>query len=133
MKENIYKKQADGTYYLTEHWRDVRHQRLEIDNFECRICGSQEQLHVHHKPDAYNRFYHEDPEKDLTTLCNECHDIVTNMLRERRYKKKQIKTEPYKNSMIREEKQDVEKKIKVSPYRNCSPAAAQRTTSRPIE
>ena len=127
-----HKKQWDGSYYLKEHWRDVREQRLEIDNYECRCCGSQENLHVHHKPDAYNRLYHEDPEKDLTTLCNECHDIVTDMLRRRRYKKEQIKTESHK-SMQRKVVEHVKKDIEVPAYRSSTPVIADLLVARCAE
>ncbi len=69
----------------SEKLRDPRWQkrRLEIferDKFTCSFCGDKErELHVHHK------IYHKktDPwdysDRDLCTLCDECHEKVTRL------------------------------------------------------
>lgn len=72
-------------------WCEKRTQRLVIDNYECQTClhdGSVYQLEVHHK--TYERFGEEDVEKDLITLCSECHEAITNVIRARRYKNKDL-------------------------------------------
>lgn len=72
-------------------WVEKRAQRLVLDNHECQTCthdGSVYQLEVHHR--TYERFGEEDVEKDLITLCSECHEAITNVIRARRYKKKDL-------------------------------------------
>ncbi len=58
-------------YLQTPEWRQKREQVLERDNYCCRVCNSDERLHVHHR--TYARRGNEDLE-DLTTLCEECHE-----------------------------------------------------------
>ena len=50
-----------------------RIKRLEIDKYECRLCGGKDRLEVHHKPESYKRIPNESVEDDLTTLCVPCH------------------------------------------------------------
>ena len=72
-------------YYLSPEWKAKRERRLEIDEYECRLCGATESLEVHHKPKAYADIPHERVE-DLTTVCADCHhEAVTNLIRRRRY------------------------------------------------
>jgi len=58
-------------YLQTPEWRQKREQALVRDNYCCRLCNSDERLHVHHQ--TYERRGNEDLE-DLTTLCEECHE-----------------------------------------------------------
>lgn len=72
-------------------WQEKRAARLVIDNHECQTCmhdGSVYQLEVHHK--TYERFGEENVAQDLITLCSECHEAITNVIRARRYKKKDL-------------------------------------------
>lgn len=87
-----------------DDWAECRAKRLEIDDNECRMCGSKDNLEVHHKIQAYYKnpkgsgyctIGHNDPNKYLTTLCHKCHKCITSSMRARRYaKRKQIKI-PY--------------------------------------
>lgn len=53
-----------GEYLQTPEWRQKREQALERDNYCCRLCNSDERLHVHHR--TYERRGNESLE-DLTT------------------------------------------------------------------
>jgi hypothetical protein len=58
---------------------------LKASGFRCRTCyasAEEAELQVHHR--TYKRFGREH-QGDLTTLCSECHVVVTDMLRRRRY------------------------------------------------
>ena len=79
-------------YMQSELWFDKRRQRLEIDKYECRTCGNKDQLTVHHKCDgkpggynSYTKIPNESVEDDLTTLCEDCHEAITNAIRSDRY------------------------------------------------
>lgn len=78
--------------HIASHvWQEKRALRLNIDQRMCQTClhdGSEYQLEVHHK--TYERFGAEDVENDLITLCSECHEAITNVIRRRRYKKKDL-------------------------------------------
>lgn len=72
-------------YIASADWKEKRLKRIEIDGYECRLCGSRETLEVHHKPGSYKNIPNESIENDLTTLCKRCHDMVTNVIRADRY------------------------------------------------
>lgn len=77
-------------YIRSDAWRrsEGRKQELAAALGRCRLCNVHADhavIHVHHR--TYERFGSEWA-SDLTTLCKECHDVVTNMLRERRYTKR---------------------------------------------
>jgi hypothetical protein len=60
---------------------------LKASGFRCRTCyasAEEAELQVHHR--TYKRFGREH-QGDLTTLCADCHVVVTDMLRRRRYAK----------------------------------------------
>ena len=62
----------------------MRAARLEYDGHRCRTCrhdGSAWCLEVHHL--TYDRIGHEDL-ADLITLCRQCHEAVTDIMRRRR-------------------------------------------------
>jgi hypothetical protein len=75
-------------YIGSAEWRNgnARLSELEAAGHRCRICFKQgtasEPLEVHHR--TYERFGCELP-GDLTALCRECHRIITDALRRRRY------------------------------------------------
>ena len=60
----------DGTLSQSEaEWRERRTQALVRDNYCCTVCGSTEELEVHHvKPTGGNRL------DNLQTLCQKCHE-----------------------------------------------------------
>ena len=73
--------------YISSHgWASKRAARLEIDCHRCQTClhdGTLWRLEVHHK--TYDRFGDEDVERDLITLCCQCHEAITSVIRSRRY------------------------------------------------
>lgn len=58
-------------YLKTSEWNEMRKRILERDGYRCRVCNTDEALHVHHR--TYARRGHEDT-NDLTTLCQVCHE-----------------------------------------------------------
>lgn len=66
--------------YYGPNWDEQRERTLERDGHECLICGSGENLHVHHKTPIRN--YNRDTDRwyelanaldNLVTLCGSCH------------------------------------------------------------
>ena len=81
-------------YISSKEWRVKRQKRLAIDGNECQTCGhdgSIYQLEIHHK--HYRSFMEEDVERDLITLCSQCHEAITASIRGRRYEGIEIETE----------------------------------------
>jgi hypothetical protein len=67
-------------------WPEKRSQRLAIDGHKCQTClhdGSEWRLEVHHK--TYERLGSEEVVGDLITLCSQCHEAITSVIRSRRY------------------------------------------------
>lgn len=80
-------------YMASPEWAAKRQQRLEVDGHKCRTCGcthDERPLQVHHV--TYERLGHEDL-GDLITLCNSCHEAITNVMRQRRYANRRIEVE----------------------------------------
>ncbi len=80
-----------GRYIASRQWACKRDARKELDSHRCQTClhdGTVYRLEVHHK--TYERFKNEDVEKDLITLCVQCHEAVTNVIRCRRYDGKPV-------------------------------------------
>lgn len=57
-------------YLLTPEWKARRDRQVEADGGACRLCGSRDNLNVHHR--TYERLGEEAP-LDLITLCYGCH------------------------------------------------------------
>lgn len=55
-------------------WLEKRSVILKRDHYTCRSCGSKENLHIHHLNYIKGRFAWEYEDKDLVTLCRECHE-----------------------------------------------------------
>lgn len=70
------------SYMASEKWRDKRSLILKRDGDRCQTCLSTEDLEVHHK--TYVNLGDELP-GDLITLCHECHEAITTVIRRRRY------------------------------------------------
>ena len=68
-------KDGYSEYLLTDHWNEVRKERLKIDRYRCQFCGcegtSANPLVVHHF--TYRNLGHEDVWRDLVTVCSCCH------------------------------------------------------------
>jgi 5-methylcytosine-specific restriction endonuclease McrA len=61
-------------YLQTDHWRQVRAAALWLADYRCSLCGSNENLEVHHN--NYDCLYHERP-VDLFVLCDRCHRLFS--------------------------------------------------------
>jgi len=81
-------------YIASAAWNRKREERRAIDKSRCRTCGVSENLQCHHV--TYKRFGDEDVERDLITLCAECHFVITGVIRNRRYSKKKHQVKPTK-------------------------------------
>lgn len=57
-------------------WIKKRLAILKRDGYKCRICGSTENLRVHHLKYSNDKKAWEYPNSDLITLCDECHQKV---------------------------------------------------------
>jgi 5-methylcytosine-specific restriction endonuclease McrA len=55
----------------SESYRKLYRQVLERDGWRCQICGSMQQLQVHHL--KFRSQSGGDEEQNLITLCAECH------------------------------------------------------------
>lgn len=61
-------------YLKSEIWKSLSSRCKERDGFRCRVCNSNRNLEAHHR--TYERIFCEEL-GDLTTLCEQCHDIFT--------------------------------------------------------
>jgi len=52
-------------------YEDLRQRILQRDRWTCQDCGRHQNLHVHHL--EFRSHGGADEEKNLITLCNECH------------------------------------------------------------
>ena len=57
-------------YLKSDKWDTIRNAVIERDNYQCAICSSPDNLHVHHL--TYENVVNEKDE-DLVTLCKGCH------------------------------------------------------------
>jgi 5-methylcytosine-specific restriction endonuclease McrA len=53
-------------------YRDLHRQVLERDGWRCQVCGSMQNLQVHHL--KFRSQSGGDEEQNLITLCAECHE-----------------------------------------------------------
>lgn len=60
-------------YLQSEKWKSLRAKRIQMDGGVCNICGSKQNLQVHHL--NYNYF---DTTDNLITLCENCHHDIHN-------------------------------------------------------
>jgi 5-methylcytosine-specific restriction endonuclease McrA len=63
-------------------WRAIRQRALAAADHRCLLCAVTEELEAHHR--TYDNLGDE-RDGDLTVLCRECHEVVTSMLRARKY------------------------------------------------
>lgn len=73
------KKQNDYQELLKDpKWISKRNQILSRDNNTCQFCGCQDRyMQVHHKRYIKGNKPWEYEDKDLITLCNRCHEYIT--------------------------------------------------------
>jgi len=79
-------------YISSDAWRSnpARLAELKAARFKCRICENGPPttvIEVHHR--TYARLGHEHV-ADLCTLCRDCHHLVTDELRRRRYRSRPV-------------------------------------------
>lgn len=76
MEKPIFESDYDRylSYLESERWNSLRNKRLEMDNFQCQICGNPKQLHVHHL--FYPHTLGTETVNDLITLCADCHNMI---------------------------------------------------------
>lgn len=61
--------------YNDPRWQKKRLEIMSRDNFTCVACGSKDKtLHVHHE--IYKGELWECPDKELQTLCVDCHELL---------------------------------------------------------
>lgn len=58
-------------YIQSDEWKEKREERLFLDGYKCRFCGSAINLTVHHV--TYKNIPNEDM-TDLVSLCRTCHN-----------------------------------------------------------
>lgn len=68
-------------YLNSSEWRTKRQKVLERDGYKCQACLENNATEVHHL--SYMMIYQE-PLFDLISICNDCHDQITRVIRERR-------------------------------------------------
>lgn len=116
-------------------WAEKRSARLEIDRHACQAClhdGTVWRLEVHHK--TYDRLGCEDVENDLITLCAQCHEAVTSVIRARRYAGRKVDVSfvrdlPQSRKQVRDGMEDTY----VQDHGGCAADYAQRRTRKPVE
>jgi 5-methylcytosine-specific restriction endonuclease McrA len=113
-------------YISSAAWYAKREERRAIDKNRCRTCGISDALEVHHV--TYDNFGDE-PMSDLITLCKQCHEAVTSVIRARRYSAKDYEVRPIeaKGKLNHVARKRVSLEIAVSD------ADAQWTTGRSYE
>lgn len=87
--------------YISSHaWRasPARLGELRASGFRCRVCNAgrdEVRLEVHHRTYAH---LGRERVSDLTTLCRDCHEGVTDFLRRRRCAGRKLVTDDYCSS-----------------------------------
>ncbi len=77
-------------------WKRKRLERIELDNGQCRLCGSFDNLEVHHKwTSGYENIPNESVENDLTTLCRNCHQAFHDHINSQDYQDYKIEIQDY--------------------------------------
>lgn len=63
---------------LTDEWKEKAQKRIEIDRGRCQMCGTTENIHVHHL--TYRNIFRENVYTDLVCLCEKHHKAVHRMM-----------------------------------------------------
>lgn len=66
-RHDLHTREGYAQYLRSEHWADVKARQPKTP---CRLCGSEENLHLHHQ--TYESLGNEAPD-DLAWLCRPCH------------------------------------------------------------
>lgn len=113
-------------YISSAAWYAKREERRAIDKNRCRTCGISDALEVHHV--TYDNFGDESM-SDLITLCKQCHEAITSVIRARRYSAKDYKVRPIE---AKGKLNHVERK-RISPEINLSDVSSQWANGRSYE
>lgn len=62
-------------YLRSSRWKALRNEAMARDNGRCRLCNRQNRLQVHHR--VYPAQWGGEAVDDLTTLCDDCHEMVS--------------------------------------------------------
>ena len=89
-------------YLKSDYWQDIREQILKRDNYTCKLCNSENNLHVHHQ--SYEFLGNENLD-ELITLCNKCHFYIHKINRNLNYTTYQ-KCNEYNRVSQQKEKED---------------------------
>ena len=68
-------------YLKSDHWLKISQERKDMDDHHCQLCGSTDNLQVHHI--SYKRLWCEIVDLDLVTLCKTCHFMLHDALSKR--------------------------------------------------
>lgn len=89
MGEPVFASEYDKylAYLKSARWDELRTERIKMDNFQCRLCGNPNQLHVHHL--YYPETLGTETVNDLITLCADCHKAIETLKQSGEVKRKQ--------------------------------------------
>lgn len=62
-------------YLRSSRWKSLRNEALDRDGRRCRLCNRAGRLQVHHR--TYPAVWGRETVEDLTTLCDDCHALVS--------------------------------------------------------
>ena len=71
-------KQEYQEYLKSEHWKNLRGQKIRGKGAICEICGSKENINIHHM--EYKNIY-DIKAYQLRVLCKTCHETIHNHLK----------------------------------------------------
>jgi predicted HNH restriction endonuclease len=60
-------------YLRSAVWRSKRARALRRAGEACQVCNARDRLQVHHR--EYEGRWGEEPDDDLTVLCDDCHQL----------------------------------------------------------
>ncbi|PZV19176.1 MAG: hypothetical protein DCF22_00480 [Leptolyngbya sp.] len=119
-------------YISSPEWKQKRQRVIERDGCKCRTCWESEDLEVHHV--SYERLFNEDLD-DLITLCHQCHEAITTVIRRRRYSTRIITVSDHQRitPIIKIEVSHGKTNIEISDHEPSANPAPQWTNRRPFE
>lgn len=96
-KENLDWWNDINEYYKTERWKNITKIVLERDKYICQSCLSSKAVEVHHTVGRYRK---NEPLFTLVSLCQRCHNIITEIDRGNHENVEKIKYEFDKNQSL---------------------------------
>ena len=100
VKKAVRRPRGYAGYIQSSQWKELRREAIDRDGGRCRVCDRKERLEVHHR--KYPSAWKDDCLDNLTALCKDCHEVVTSLLRGRRYNSR-ADIRPRKTIEVREE------------------------------